>query len=88
MALRRVARIGMTLLVAASLATATACGDGKKNGDDKSSGSTPVSLDFWGWAPGYDKSVALWNQTHPNIKVNFSKVPSGASGGYAKMRFA
>lgn len=44
-----------------------------------------VKLDFWGWAPGYDKSVDLFNRTHPNIKVTFDKTASGGKGGYTKM---
>src|SRR5437868_7313255 len=49
------------------------------------SAATPVSMDFWGWAPGYDKSVELWNASHPNAKVNFSTIPNGGKGGYEKM---
>ncbi|MDH6575984.1 extracellular solute-binding protein [Kitasatospora sp. MAP5-34] len=44
-----------------------------------------VKLDFWGWAPGYDQSVALFNQTHPGIQVTFDKTASGSKGGYTKM---
>ncbi|RVU20984.1 sugar ABC transporter substrate-binding protein [Streptomyces antnestii] len=66
----------------------SACSSGGEVSDSGSRASGPVSLDFWGWAPGYDKSVALWNKTHPNVKVKFSKVPSGLSGGYTKMQAA
>jgi multiple sugar transport system substrate-binding protein len=52
-----------------------ACG-----GSSSGSGSTstgPVNLTFWSWVMGVDKSVALWNQTHPNIHVTWSNVGSG-----------
>lgn len=47
--------------------------------------SAPVKLSFWGWAPGYSQSVALWNKSHPDIQVSFETVPSGDKGGYTKM---
>lgn len=45
----------------------------------------PVSMEFWGWAPGYDKIVDQWNAAHPDVKVTFKKVPSGGKGGYAQI---
>lgn len=47
--------------------------------------SGPVSMEFWGWAPGYDKITDQWNAAHPDIKVTFKLIPSGAKGGYDKM---
>lgn len=51
----------------------------------EASQSGPVSMEFWGWAPGYDKIVAEWNATHPNIKITFKQTPSGAKGGYTQI---
>jgi multiple sugar transport system substrate-binding protein len=43
------------------------------------SGATPVT--FWGWVPGMYRMVDVFNQTHPNICVDFvTKV--GGSGEY------
>ncbi len=43
------------------------------------SGATPIT--FWGWVPGMYRMVDVFNQTHPNICVNFvTKV--GGSGEY------
>jgi multiple sugar transport system substrate-binding protein len=43
------------------------------------SGATPVT--FWGWVPGIYRVVDVFNQTHPNICVDFvTKV--GGSGEY------
>jgi multiple sugar transport system substrate-binding protein len=70
------ASISCALLVALPLA---ACG-GSSSGGSGSSGSTstgPVNLTFWSWVPGIDKSVALWNSSHPNIHVTLSNVGSG-----------
>lgn len=44
-----------------------------------------VTLDFWGWAPGYEKAVAQFNKTHPDIKVDYQKTAPGSKGGYTKM---
>ncbi len=55
-----------------------------QGGSDRTAGGT-VRLDFWGWAPGYDQSVALFDKTHPGIQVAFHKIPSGSKGGYTKM---
>ncbi|HXR72592.1 ABC transporter substrate-binding protein [Actinocrinis sp.] len=45
-------------------------------------------MDFWGSAIGYDKSVARWNQTHSDIKINYAQIAAGSAGGYAKMQNA
>jgi multiple sugar transport system substrate-binding protein len=34
-------------------------------------------LTIWDWVPGADKSVALWNSTHPNIQVKLVNVGAG-----------
>ena len=69
---------------AAALALA-GCGSSGGSAGGGGSASGPVKLDFWGWAPGYQQSVALWNKSHPDIQVSFEKVPSGSKGGYTKM---
>ncbi|QMU80214.1 extracellular solute-binding protein [Streptacidiphilus sp. PB12-B1b] len=73
-------------LAAATLAALTACG-GSTPGGSGGTGSAagPVTLQFWGWAPGYQQSVALFNKTHPDIRVTFQTTASGAKGGYTKM---
>ncbi|SEM05240.1 extracellular solute-binding protein [Streptacidiphilus jiangxiensis] len=79
---------GRAVATAAALMTATALlagcsSSGSTTGSAASSG--PVKLDFWGWAPGYDQSVALWNKSHPDIQITFDKTASGSKGGYTKM---
>jgi multiple sugar transport system substrate-binding protein len=69
---------------AAALALA-GCGSSGGSAGGGGSAAGPVKLEFWGWAPGYQQSVALWNKSHPDIQVSFEKVPSGAKGGYTKM---
>ncbi|WP_370146379.1 extracellular solute-binding protein [Streptacidiphilus sp. EB129] len=49
------------------------------------SGGGVVKLDFWGWAPGYDASVALFDKTHADVQVTWHQVASGSKGGYTKM---
>ena len=69
---------------AAMLALA-GCGSSGSSAAGGSSATQPVKLSFWGWAPGYQQSVALWNKSHPDVEVSFEKVPSGTKGGYTKM---
>jgi len=40
--------------------------------------SGPVTLDYWGWAPGLPKVVDLWNKANPNIQVKYT-APATAS---------
>jgi multiple sugar transport system substrate-binding protein len=47
--------------------------------------SGPVSMEFWGWAPGYDKIVDEWNAAHPTIQITFKQIPSGGKGGYTQI---
>ncbi|MBB4980938.1 ABC transporter substrate-binding protein [Streptomyces nymphaeiformis] len=61
----------------------TGCSGSDSPGDSSPKG--PVSMEFWGWAPGYDKITAQWNAAHPDIKVTFKQIPSGAKGGYDQM---
>ncbi|MFC9330718.1 extracellular solute-binding protein, partial [Kitasatospora sp. NPDC057015] len=77
-------RAATLAMAVTSLAAVAACGSGGSGGSaDKASG--PVSIEFWGWAPGYEKSVELFNATHPNIQVTYSKISPGSKGGYTKM---
>lgn len=79
---RRV-RTAAALAAAAVLAGAlAACGSAASS---SGSGSGPVTVSFWGWAPGYANSVALFNKTHKDIRIAFQQTPSGSKGGYAKM---
>jgi len=77
-------KTALVTLTAAAVATVTAC---SSSGAPNSAGKT-VTLDFWGSAIGYDKSVARWNQTHSDIKINYAQIAAGSAGGYAKMQNA
>src|ERR1051326_8603101 len=72
----RFAIVGIVLILLTSLA---ACGGSpsSSSGGTTASSSGPVNLAFWRWVPGIDKSIAEWNQTHPNIHVTLSNVGSG-----------
>ncbi|MEY9936560.1 sugar ABC transporter substrate-binding protein [Streptacidiphilus sp. MAP5-3] len=72
-------------LTAAALTALAACGSGSSAGGAGGSSGKPVNITFWGWAPGYDKSVALFNATHHDVHVTFQQTASGSGGGYAKM---
>ncbi|WP_245984456.1 extracellular solute-binding protein [Streptomyces tateyamensis] len=78
--------LAAALAVLTAAAVVTGCSSGSSGTSDSAGASGGVvKLDFWGWAPGYDQSVALFNQTHPNIQVTFDKTASGGKGGYTKM---
>ncbi|MFJ8791750.1 extracellular solute-binding protein [Streptomyces sp. NPDC102462] len=55
------------------------------NGSTGTSSTGPAEITFWGWASGYEKSVALWNKTHPDIHVTYEAITDGGAGGYDKM---
>ncbi|MEU3497689.1 extracellular solute-binding protein [Kitasatospora cineracea] len=58
------------------------------SGDASSPGQSakgPVSMEFWGWAPGYDKIVDQWNASHPDVHITYKQIPAGAKGGYDQM---
>src|SRR6266568_705025 len=63
----------VALLIMVPLA---ACGGGPSSSTSGTS-TGPVNLTFWSWVSGVDKSVALWNKTHPNVQVKWSNVGSG-----------
>src|SRR5947209_1070670 len=65
--------VSLALVLMISLA---ACGGGSSSGSSSTS-TGPVNLTFWSWVTGIDKSVALWNSSHPNIQVKLANVGSG-----------
>ncbi|MEU6423193.1 ABC transporter substrate-binding protein [Streptomyces spiralis] len=76
---------------AASLAAAsalTACG--QSVGAARTTKQAParpgrkVRLVFWTWVP-MQKTVDLWNRTHPDIQVDLQIIPANVQGGYQKM---
>lgn len=70
---------GLSLISILLMVALAACG-GSSTGGSSSSSSTssgPVNLTFWSWVTGIDKSVALFNKTHPNIHVTLNNVGSG-----------
>lgn len=38
--------------------------------------SGPITMEFWGWAPGYQQAVDLWNSKNPDQKVEFKSTPT------------
>src|SRR5215468_2288588 len=68
----QLAIVSVALLILAPLAS---CGGTSSGTSGTSTG--PVNLTIWDWVPGADKSVALWNSTHPNIQVKLVNVGAG-----------
>jgi multiple sugar transport system substrate-binding protein len=44
----------------------------------------PVEITFWSWVPDIQTQVDEWNQTHPNIKVNYVNAGAG-NAEYTKL---
>ncbi|GAA2345143.1 ABC transporter substrate-binding protein [Dactylosporangium salmoneum] len=78
---KRTARLIAAAVAAAAGIALAGCG----SGDAGTQTSGPVDVTFWGWAAGYDKTVALWNESHPDIHVKYEALPSGGQTGYDKM---
>lgn len=75
-----------TLLAGLAVATATAFTlAGCSGGSSPQSSGGATEITFWGWAAGYDKSVDLWNKSHPDIHVKYEQIADGGAGGYDKM---
>ncbi|MET7695020.1 extracellular solute-binding protein [Streptomyces sp. NPDC005483] len=88
---RRRSRGALAVTLAAASLFLSACGGSSGSQDKAQAPAKPgqkVDLRFWSWVPGVDKAVDKWNATHPDIHVKLEKIPSGSSGGYAKMRAA
>jgi multiple sugar transport system substrate-binding protein len=49
--------------------------------------SAPVTITFWSWVPDIETQVKEWNQTHPNIQVNYRNAGSG-NGEYTVLNTA
>ncbi len=47
----------------------------------------PVTLEYWAWVEGSEEAVALWNETHPDIQVNFTRSTAGTEH-YNKVKTA
>ncbi|HZR40639.1 MAG TPA: extracellular solute-binding protein [Ktedonobacteraceae bacterium] len=59
------------------MAVLAACGSNSSSGSSSTTTTGPVTLTFWSWVTGIDKSVALWNKSHPDIQVKLANVGSG-----------
>jgi multiple sugar transport system substrate-binding protein len=44
-----------------------------------------VTLTFWTWVPGIEKSIDLWNSQNPGVHVELESITAGVDGGYAKL---
>jgi multiple sugar transport system substrate-binding protein len=75
---RSAARFTIVILALVLMAPLAACGGGSSSGSSTTS-SGPVTLTYWAWISSLDKQVALFNQTHPNIHVNWVNVGAGTA---------
>ncbi len=73
---RLLALVGLALVFMVPLA-ACGGGGGSSSSGSSSTSSGPVTLNYWAWIPEMDKQVALFNQSHPNIHVNWVNVGAG-----------
>jgi len=87
---RRPGRLVAALVTAAAFAVTAAC-SGAAPSDGSPAAAAPcapapagtkVNLTFTSWVPGMQKTVDLWNQTHPDIHVDYTEVVGGNQGTY------
>src|SRR5947209_2189415 len=72
---RSAAQFSIVILALMLMAPLAACGGSSSTTSGTSSG--PVTLTYWAWISSLGKQVALFNQTHPNIHVNWINVGAG-----------
>ena len=49
--------------------------------------SAPVTLEFWAWVQGSEDAVACWNESHPDVQVNYTRT-TGGTEHYNKLKTA
>jgi multiple sugar transport system substrate-binding protein len=81
---RRFSRRDFLKMGGAGLAGATLLGSTACRGP---LGGGPVELTFWSWVPDIQKEVNLFQQSHPNIKIDHRNVGQGEDQ-YTKLRTA
>jgi multiple sugar transport system substrate-binding protein len=72
------AGVGLVMTVLTALLLA-ACSGGSSGGSTPSAsaaatGSDAGPVQFWGWVPGLEALVAIWNKAHPSIPVTFHRM--------------
>ncbi|GAC1383478.1 MAG: extracellular solute-binding protein [Herpetosiphon sp.] len=50
-------------------------------------GAGVTTIDFWAWVEGSEEAVALWNKSHPNVQVKFTRTTAGTEH-YNKVKAA
>src|SRR4051794_28726660 len=77
--MRRMLR-GSLVPLALSALLLSACSGASDSTSQTTSTTKPgekVELNFWSWAPDMDKTVQVWNDSHPDIQVTVNKVDAG-----------
>ncbi len=82
--MRRTLRGSLVMLSATLTASVllTACGGGSSDSSGSSADPAPkpgekIELNYWSWAPDMDKTVDVWNKSHPDIHVTVNKQDGG-----------
>jgi multiple sugar transport system substrate-binding protein len=85
-------RINKKVLAALAGVAAIAMGlsgcSGSTPSTTDSSNSGTTTIEWWGWAPGYEEAAAAFNKAHTDVQINYTNVGSGSKGGYDKMKSA
>ncbi|MGI5486325.1 ABC transporter substrate-binding protein [Microtetraspora malaysiensis] len=74
-----------TILMVAACGSGGGGGTAAGGGDRPAASAGPVTVEWWGWAPGYEKAAEAWNASHPDIQVKYAQIEPGSKGGYQKM---
>lgn len=83
---RNVLSMGLTLPLLGGLSACRGAEPGATTGGGSAGGRTQVT--FWSAIRGSHEVVEAFNDTHDDIEVIFSQIPTGGDGGYAMLRNA
>lgn len=72
-------------LTAVAVLAAGGCSSSAAPSSAGSAPAGPVTITFWSWTGNAAKVAAAFEQSHPNIHIQFTQIPSGGAGGYAKI---
>ena len=76
MSVTRTSRRAIAAFVGLACAGAALAGCSSSSSSTTAASSGPVTIQYWGWVPDIQKSIAIWNQQNPNIHVDFSQITS------------
>lgn len=76
-------RVGASLTALGVAAVLSGCGGGDAGASDG-----PVTIEYWGWVPNMQTLVDEWNESNPDIQVEYSAQSAGDDSTFSKITTA